>query len=160
MQLIHFKKHHYPILINWAKDEETLFLFAGLGMTYPLTNKQMDDYFSKNPDLKPYLGLDSERNPVAFGEIIHQDEQSSRLGHLIIGESQKRGKGFGQAFIKALNQKAKASLAIQKMELYVLEGNAAAIHCYLKSGFQFIPNDFEITHKGKVHQILKMTMDL
>jgi RimJ/RimL family protein N-acetyltransferase len=160
MKLILFKKHHYEILINWAKDEETLFLFAGVGMTYPLTVEQLDDYFKKNPDRKPYLGLDSDRNPIAFGEIIHQDELSSRLGHLLIGESQHRGRGQGQAFIKALNQKAKAISDIQKMELYVLEGNAAAIHCYLKSGFQFIPNDFEITYKGEVHQILKMTMDL
>ncbi len=160
MKLIHFKKHHYQTLINWVKDEETLFLFAGIGMTYPLSADQLTAYFAKNRDRKAYLGLDYKRNPIAFGEIIHQDEFSSRLGHLIVGESQNRGKGNGQAFIKALNQKAKATLAIEKIDLFVLEGNAAAIHCYLKSGFQFIANDFVINYKGKAHNILKMTMDL
>ena len=159
MKLILFKKQHYQILIDWVKDKETFFLFAALSLSYPLNLEQLDDYFLKNPERKAYLGLDDDGIPTAFGEIIPQDEQSSRLGHLIIGESQKRGKGQGQAFIKALNQEAKTISAIQKMDLFVHERNDAAINCYLKSGFQFIPNDLIINYKGKVHNILKMTMD-
>ncbi|MBU2046901.1 MAG: hypothetical protein KJ712_09250, partial [Bacteroidetes bacterium] len=90
MKLILFKKQHYQILIDWVKDEETFFLFAALSLSYPLNLEQLDDYFLKNPERKAYLGLDDDGIPTAFGEIIPQDEQSSRLGHLIIGESQKR----------------------------------------------------------------------
>ncbi|MEO5910400.1 MAG: GNAT family N-acetyltransferase [Pelobium sp.] len=160
MKLIKFEKHHYQILIDWIKDEETLFLFAGIGMSYPLTIDQLKQYFLMYPDRKPFLGLNTDGFPIAFGEIIPQDELSSRLGHLLIGESQQRGKGIGEKFIKALNQEAKAIAAIKKMELYVLEGNALAINCYQKSGFQFIPNDFKIIYKEKVYNILKMTLIL
>lgn len=160
MKLVSFTKSHYQILINWVKEPETLFNFAGIGFNYPLTEEQLDKYLASNPDRKPFLAIDTDSNPIAFGEIIPQGEASARLGHLIIGESQNRGKGVGQQFIKALNQKAKLQLQIKNMDLFVLEGNMPAINCYLKSGFNFIPNDFTITNEGKSIRILKMTLPL
>jgi RimJ/RimL family protein N-acetyltransferase len=160
MKLINFKKQHNQTLIDWVKEEEIFFLFAALSLPYPLTSEHLEEYFLKNPERKAYLGLDDDGIPIAFGEIIPQDEESSRLGHLIIGESQHRGKGYGQALIKALNLEAKSISKIQRMELFVYEKNDAAINCYLKSGFRWIPNDLTISYKGKDYIILKMTMDL
>lgn len=85
---------------------------------------------------------------------------SARLAHLIIGENSSRGKGLGQKLISALNQLGKSTLNIQIMDLYVLEGNDVAINCYLKSGFQFIPNDFTISFQNQQYQVLKMTKSL
>jgi RimJ/RimL family protein N-acetyltransferase len=158
MHLIPFTKTHYHTLLNWVKEPETLFLFAGIGFSYPLTSEQLDQYIASNPDRKLYLGIDEHQMPIAYGEIIPQGEYSARLGHLIIGESQNRGKGVGQLFIKALNDLAIHDLQIKNMDLFVLEGNRPAINCYLKSGFNFIPNNFTITYQEKPYQILKMTM--
>jgi GNAT superfamily N-acetyltransferase len=160
MQLIPFTKSHYQILINWVKEPETHFKFAGIGFKYPLNEEQLDEYLVENADRKAFLALDEDLNPIAFGEIIPQGEGSARLGHLIIGESQNRGKGVGQQFIKALNQEAKLLLQTKNMDLFVIEGNMPAINCYLKSGFNFIPNDFAITYEGKSFLILKMTLPL
>jgi RimJ/RimL family protein N-acetyltransferase len=160
MHLIPFTKTNYQTLLNWVKEPETLFLFAGIGFTYPLTPEQLDQYIAEYPERKLYLGIDDDLIPCAYGEIIPQGEHSARLGHLIVGESQKRGKGVGQLFIKSLNKFAFDHFQIKNMDLFVIEDNMSAINCYLKSGFKFIPNNFTITHEEKCYQILKMTLPL
>lgn len=160
MKLIKFKKQHFPILFNWVKEKEILFLFAGTAFQYPLDDVQMDAYRFQHPDRKIYLCLNDENEPIAYGEIIPQGEGSARLGHLIIGGSQNRGKGLGQLFIKALNELAKKHFQIKNMDLFVIDGNAPAIKCYQKIGFSFIPNEFSITFDGKSFRILKMTLPL
>lgn len=160
MHLIPFAINHHQTLINWITDEETMLKFAGIGFHYPLTQEQLNQYLTKYPDRILYLALDDQKNPVGYGEIIPQGEHSARLGHLIIGESQKRGLGLGQKLIAALNKEAKSHLQIKMMDLFVLEGNTPAINCYLKSGFNFIPNNFSISHKDQTYQILKMTIVL
>jgi len=79
---------------------------------------------------------------------------------LIIGKSDQRGKGIGQQLISLLNQEAQLKLKIETMDLYLLEGNLQAEKCYLKYGFKFIGNNFQIEHKGKSYNILKMTINL
>ena len=158
MKLIPFKEEHFDILINWIKDEDTMLKFAGIGFQYPLTSEQLQNYIQKYPARQFYLALDELLKPVAYGEIIPQDTESARLGHLIIGESQNRGKGLGKQLINLLIEKAKEKLAIQRMDLFLLSGNELAQNCYLKAGFSFVPNDFSITYKDKSYPILKMTM--
>ena len=137
MKLIPFDISHHQKLIDWVKEPETLFKFAGIGFAYPLTMAQLDDYIAQYPDRKLYVALDDKDVAIAYGEIIPQEEFSARLGHLIIGESQNRGKGVGQKFIAILNDVAKNELKITQMDLFVIEGNLPAINCYLKSGFNF-----------------------
>lgn len=160
MKLIPFQKKHYPILINWVKDAKTLFLFAGIAFKFPLTEQQLDDYILSHPDRKLYLALNKDHQAIAFGEIIPQDADSARIAHLIVGGNSSRGKGLGQKMISILNQEGKTILNIQIMDLYVLEGNDVAINCYLKSGFQFIPNNFAISFQNQQYQVLKMTKSL
>ncbi len=160
MKLIKFQKQHYPILFDWVKEKEILFLFAGTGFQYPLNEEQMDTYLVENPDRELYLGLNNDLEPMAYGEIIPQGEGSARLGHLIIGGSQNRGKGVGKLFIKALNEVAKEHFRIINMDLFVINGNIPAINCYQKIGFCFVPNEFSITMDGQSFQILKMTLPL
>ena len=160
MKLIPFDISHYQTLIDWVKEPETLFKFAGIGFAYPLTVEQLIEYFSKYPGRKCYLAVDDQDYAIAYGEIIQQEEFSARLGHLIIGESQNRGKGLGQKFIAILNKLAKKKYRIQQMDLFVLDGNMPAIQCYAKCGFKFIANDFAINYDGKSFQILKMSMTL
>ena len=107
-----------------------------------------------------YIAIDDESKPKAYGEIIPQDEASARLGHLIIGKSEQRGKGLGQELVRLLNEEAKVKLNIQHMDLFLLRGNLLAEKCYLKCGFSFVENDFQISHKGKSYDILKMSIDI
>ena len=95
MQLIPFQEQHFQTLINWIIDEETMLCFAGIAFDYPLTHEQLTGYISKHPERLIYLFVDGDLTSVGYGEIIPQDDFSARLGHLIIGESQKRGKDWG-----------------------------------------------------------------
>lgn len=160
MKLIPFQQSDFQILIDWIGDEETMLNFAGIGFTYPLTKKQLSDYFSKQPDRLMYLMIDDDLKPIGYGEIIPQQNESARLGHLIIGESEQRGKGMGQELIRLLNNEAKAKLSIQQMHLFLLAGNLPAQNCYLKYGFKFIENDFHIVYRNTRYDILKMSVDL
>ncbi|WP_017258277.1 GNAT family N-acetyltransferase [Pedobacter arcticus] len=160
MRLVQFKKEHFQILVDWIIDEDTMLKFAGIGFKYPLSTDQLENYILKHPDRLIYLGIDENEKPVAYGEIIPQDADSARLGHLIIGESERRGKGLGQTLIELLNHEAKRMLAIKRMDLFLLQNNLAAEKCYLKYGFEFVKNDFQINHKGKSYDILKMTIAL
>lgn len=146
------------MLINWIKDEETMLKFAGIGFQYPLTEQQLINYIDKNPNRLLFLGIDENLNPIAYGEIIPQDNVSARLGHLIIGESQNRGQGLGKKLIQLLIEEAIMRLQITRMDLFLLEGNQLAQHCYVNYGFQFVPNDFTITYQNKSYNILKMTI--
>lgn len=157
-KLIPFQQSNFQTLISWIKDEETMIKFAGIGFQYPLTEQQLTDYIDKIPNRLLFLGIDKDSNPIAYGEIIPQDKDSARLGHLIIGESQNRGQGLGKQLIQLLIDEAKKQLQITRMDLFLLEGNDLAQNCYLKFGFQFITNDFAITHQNKTYNILKMTM--
>lgn len=160
MELIAFEKAHFQNLIDWIVDEETMLKFAGIGFQYPLTIDQLTNYIQKYPERLLYLGVDENSYPIAYGEIIPQDKNSARLGHLLIGESQQRGKGLGKQLIRLLIAEAKNKLDIKVMDLYLLEGNDVAKTCYLNCDFKLIPNDFKIEHKGNSYQILKMTMSL
>lgn len=160
MKLIPFEELHFQLLIDWIKDEQTLLNFAGIGFEYPLAAQQLNDYKIKYPERLIYLIIDESEKPLAYGEIIPQNDQSARLGHLIIGESQQRGKGLGQKIIQLLNEEAQLKLNIKIMELYLLRGNTIAEKCYLKYGFRFIENDFKISRHGKSYDILKMRIDL
>jgi predicted GNAT family N-acyltransferase len=157
MKLIPFDTSYYQTLIDWVKEPETLFKFSGVGFTYTLTEMQLNDYILKYPDRKLYIALNDLDIAMAYGEIIPQDHESARLGHLIVGESQQRGKGVGQEFICNLNELAKIYFNIKTMDLFVIEGNMPAINCYLKCGFNFIPNKYEITYQSKSYVILKMS---
>lgn len=160
MRLVQFKKEHFQILIDWISDEDTMLKFAGIGFKYPLSKDQLENYTFKHPDRLIYLGIDENEKPIAYGEIIPQDYDSARLGHLIIGETEHRGKGLGQIFIKLLNHEAKLKLNVKRMDLFLLQNNLAAEKCYLKYGFEFVKNDFQINHKGKSYDILKMSIAL
>lgn len=160
MKLIPFKKEHFQILIDWVSDEDTMLKFAGIGFKYPLSNDQLENYILNYPERLIYLVINENEKPIAYGEIIPQDKESARLGHLIIGEKDQRGKGLGQNLIKLLNQEAKLKLHIKTMDLFLLAGNRIAEQCYLKYGFQFVPNDFQINYNGKPYDILKMSIDL
>ena len=157
-KLIPFQQFHFKTLINWVKDEETMLNFAGLGFQYPLTDQQLSDYINNYPQLLLFIGLDQESNPVAYGEVIPQENNSARLGHLIIGESENRGQGLGKKLIQLLIAEAKKHLLISRMDLFLLEGNQPAQNCYLNYGFQFVPNDFVIIYQNNNYNILKMTL--
>ncbi|MES2629054.1 MAG: GNAT family N-acetyltransferase [Bacteroidota bacterium] len=138
----------FPALESWVENEETLFIFAAVDFTWPLTTVQLENHMQKHPGREWYIGFVDDE-PVAFGEIIPTERNIPRLGRLII-DYRKRGKGIGQQLLAALEQRCVERFDCKAVELYVFEGNERAIAAYLKYGFVFVPiEDAVLTHNGR-----------
>ena len=115
------------------------------------------DYQQENPDRNFYIGLDDNNKSVAFGEIIPQETNMPRLGRLLIGNPNERGKGFGTAFIHLLLAECQKKFQSKTVELFVLEDNISAIKCYQKIGFQFLAKQtWEVNHQQQNYVLYKM----
>jgi len=135
---MHLKKYtneDFDLLESWITDAELLFQFAGTAWKFPMTLRQMMDYQSQFPERQFYLAYDAQNEPFAFGEIITNDKNTPRLGRLLIGKQDSRGKGLGVKFIQLLIEECNQRLAPDIIYLYVFENNHPAVRCYEKAGF-------------------------
>jgi hypothetical protein len=71
-------------LVQWITDPQILFLFAGSSWNYPLTKAEILAHQRKYPHKQLYILTDEQDLPVAFGEIILQEEHAPRLGRLLV----------------------------------------------------------------------------
>ncbi len=157
MTVTPYKPAYFSFLNHWITDANLLFQFAGTEFSYPITEKQIEDYQQKNPDRQFYIGLNEAKEPIAFGEIIPQENNIPRIGRLLIGNPEERGKGYGTSFIHLLLGKCQALFQTKTVELFVLEDNLPAIRCYQKIGFQFLLNQtWQVSHYGQNFVLLKM----
>ena len=157
MTITKYSSNYFSFLSRWITDANLLFQFAGTEFSYPITEKQIEDYQHKNPDRNFYISLNDLNKPVAFGEIILQENNIPRIGRLLIGDPAERGKGYGTSFIHLLLARCKAQFQTNTVELFVLEDNFSAINCYQKIGFQFLPGQtWEMSHDGQQYLLQKM----
>ncbi len=148
---------YFNFLSRWITDANLLFQFAGTDFSFPITELQLIGYQKNHPNRNFYIGLNTVNEPVAFGEIIPQGNNIPRIGRLLIGNPQERGKGFGTSFIHLLLAECKALFQTKTVELFVLENNLPAVHCYRKIGFQFLPNQsWKVSHNQQNFVLLKM----
>jgi len=157
---MHLKKYtnaHFDLLESWITDADLLFQFAGTTWKFPFTRQQMTDYQSQFPERQFYMGYDDDNQPFAFGEIIVNDINTPRLGRLLVGKENNRGKGLGGKFIDLLVRECNQRLAPDIIYLYVFEDNFPAILCYEKAGFiRDTENKITFSSEGTEHVALIM----
>ena len=61
--------------------------------------------------------------------------QSARIGRVLVGDKNVRGKGIGKQMIKEVLKIAFEQLQLHRVHLGVFDFNHAAIACYEKAGF-------------------------
>ncbi|TDE17550.1 GNAT family N-acetyltransferase [Dyadobacter psychrotolerans] len=161
MYLRKYQESDFHILNNWVTDPDTLFRFSGSAWSYPLSYEQLKKFYQTNPFRFPYLAFSDDNSPVAFGEIISGDSHTPRLGRLLVGNRDSRGKGLGQEFVYIMIKECQKLLDPDKIHLFVLEDNFPAIRCYEKIGFIF-DSEVQITEtfNGEQKSILLMTLTL
>ncbi|SEI97410.1 Protein N-acetyltransferase, RimJ/RimL family [Dyadobacter koreensis] len=157
MRLKKYTVEDFDLLRSWVTDAELLFQFAGTAWTFPLTQSQIFEYQKQYPERQFYMAFDSEEKAFAFGEIIVNDINTPRLGRLLVGEKNNRGKGLGGKFVDLLIQECKQRLNPDIIYLYVFEDNHPAISCYEKSGFVLDKeNKIIFPHENTEHVALIM----
>jgi RimJ/RimL family protein N-acetyltransferase len=161
MILRKYKDDDFEVLQGWVKDAEILFRFSGPDWSYPLTRIQLDEYMAKHPIRQFYMGVSEAGTAVAFGEIITGDAYGPRLGRLLIGDEEQRGKGLGQAFVKELLEVCRHVYQLEQVFLFVFEDNMAGINCYKKCGFEFCGDEHvRLNRDEKQFKVLKMGVRL
>ncbi len=151
----------FAYLREWITDAETLFRFSGPDWEFPLTREVLNAYIVLHPERQFYLGLNEEGVPFAFGEIITGDAHSPRLGRLLVGGEENRGKGLGQTFVKALIDETIKNFHSPELFLFVFDDNERGIACYKKCGFEFTGDEHARKDpQGWELNVLKMRKDL
>ncbi len=139
IKLDKFDKEGYSDLISWVDSEEALMQFAGPLLKFPLTPQQLDSSLADKKRMAFRVVDDSTNLPIGHAEIYLSDH-SAKIGRVLIGNKDQRGKGLGQQMIKLLLDFIFSELNVTIAELNVFDWNIAAIKCYEKIGFTSNPS--------------------
>jgi RimJ/RimL family protein N-acetyltransferase len=136
-------------LIGWLDSAELVARWAGSSRTYPVTREQLDPLEGE----LPWRVVDA----VAGGVVGHIElvrvDVPARSGHLarvLIGDPAARGRGLGQAAVRAALDVAFGDLGLERVTLNVFATNAAAIRAYERAGFvreRLLPRSFRFGHE-------------
>ncbi|HEV7383157.1 MAG TPA: GNAT family N-acetyltransferase [Dyadobacter sp.] len=162
MFLRKYKDSDFPALQSWVTDPELLFRFAGDNWSFPLSLDEVKRYQDANTNKQSYILCDDSGIPVAFGELIIKEPHAPRLGRLLVGGSENRGKGIGTKLINLMIAESRRNNTDPFIKLFVFDDNVDAIRCYKRIGFKFDENvKLSISApNGSLHQALLMVLDL
>lgn len=138
VRLEKFEKADFDRLINWIDTEKTMILFSGPIFSYPINQKQLDDYINVSNRLSFKVVNISSGEIIGHAELnnIDKKNQSARICRILIGENTNRNKGFGKAIIKELIRIGFVELQLHRLDLGVFNFNKQAIKCYQDCAFE------------------------
>lgn len=159
IRLEKFGKENYASLISWIDSEEALMEFGGPLFTFPLTPEQLDHSLS-DPNRIVFCVVDDESN-ISIGHCeIYLTENSAKLGRILVGPQDQRGKGLGQQIVRLLLHHIFRDLGKPIADLNVFDWNTGAIRCYEKVGFTINPDKkLEREIKGETWIAINMVID-
>ena len=149
-----FQIEDYEKLMSWVESPEFLLQWAGSIFQYPLTVEQLDSYkdsMCQHPTVrKIYSVFETEtNNHIGHIELNNIDlvNNSARMGRVLIGDKNSKGKGYGKEIVKAILKIGFEDLKLHRIDLGVFDFNKAAIKCYESVG---------LTHEGVSRESRKM----
>lgn len=132
-------------IVQWNADKSSDFLlqWAGPNLHYPLTFKQLENYFITNIACRStaYMAyrIVSAATDVMVGYVelreVDNIHKTGRVCRFLIGDENSRGKGYGLYTLKRLLEVGFKDLDYNKITLGVFEFNLSALKCYEKAGF-------------------------
>ena len=146
---------------KWRNDPN---LIACLGAPYRYINEDVDGewytkYLHTRSDSVRCAIIDDENEKEVLGLVsllsINYINRSGEL-HIMIGDSENRGKGLGTFAVRAMVQHAFNNLNLRRVELLVLEDNIRAQNLYKKVGFQVEGMKREAVYKDGVYKNMYM----
>lgn len=142
VELKYFERSDFKQLINWIDSPAFLLQWGGPGFGYPLNDTQLEKYIenanNENAETMVYKVIDNETGDtighISLGKIDRKNK-SARVGKVLVGDKNTRGKGIGQQMIKEILKIAFDELQLHRVSLGVFDFNVSAITCYEKAGF-------------------------
>jgi RimJ/RimL family protein N-acetyltransferase len=142
VKLKYFESIDFKQLIDWIDSPQFLLQWGGPAFSYPLTENQLEKYIenanNNNSDTLIYKVIDNETGNV-IGHIslgkIDRINKSARVGKVLVGDKNVRGKGVGKLLMEEILKVAFDELNLHRVSLGVFDFNLSAIACYEKAGF-------------------------
>ena len=143
LKLASFSQDDFQRLIEWIPNATFAMQWGGPAFTYPLTTEQLESYIkgANEPNASTYVFkvIDEFTNEV-IGHVslgnVDRKNGSARVGKVLVGSTNSRGKGYGTQLMNAVLTFAFKQLKLQKVTLVVFDFNTSAIQCYEKVGFK------------------------
>lgn len=139
IQLEKFDKKFYSELINSIQNAKDLMQFGGPEFSFPLTEEQIDKTLSDQNRIAFRVANSSDENTIGHCEIYFNDN-SAKLGRILIMDENQRGKGIGEQMVILLLEFILKNRKERNIELNVFDFNIGAIKCYEKVGFTINPD--------------------
>src|SRR4051794_10511917 len=117
--LKYFERSDFKQLINWIDSPAFLLQWGGPGFDYPLNDAQLEKYIenanNENAETMVYKVIDSETiGHISLGKIDRKNK-SARVGKVLVGNKNTRGKGIGQQMIKEILKIAFGELQLHRV---------------------------------------------
>ena len=143
VKLAYFSPDDFQQLIDWIPNAAFALQWGGPTFTYPITVEQLENYLegANVPNASTYIFkvIDDVTNEVighvSLGNVDRKND-SARVGKVLVGSANSRGKGYGTQLMQAVLTFAFEQLKLHKVTLGVFDFNTSAIKCYEKVGFQ------------------------
>lgn len=130
-----FSHKHFDLIIKWVDSKDLMMQYSGPDFEYPWTHEVLSKYLKEVHDRERFI-FSHENDPKGCGEILYNGEFQPRLGRLLIGGQENRGKGFGQLLIQELVAYAQKKSHGKPIYLYVYTDNRGTLIAYEKAGFK------------------------
>ena len=143
IELQPFERSDFSRLISWVSSPEFLLQWAGPIFHYPLTEDQLESYYSSGTeapaDRLVYKAIDRKSGEVVGHielNLIDRENRSARLSRVLVGPDEKRNKGIGALMTNRILEIAFQENHLHRVDLFVFDFNIGAIQCYEKCGFK------------------------
>lgn len=116
---------------SWITSKEALLLFAGPGLTYPMTAEGLLATTAQGWNV---MALRVDNVPRGIACYTRRSTETAHLGRILV-DPQARGLGLGRALVEQLVKHVTALTDVRRVTLNVYEHNDPAINLYSALGF-------------------------
>lgn len=135
-----YRKEDLPYIRKWVNNYEITKYLSEI-FIFPHTMNSTENFLNKmlegSSNMKGFI-IAHKENEEYIGQIDLIINWINRVGTLgiVIGNTEKLGKGYGTEAIKLIQEFAFNRLNLHKLDLEVRDYNKRAINCYKKCGFK------------------------
>lgn len=141
IDLVPFESSHFDLLMACSLSPAELFSWAGTTFRFPLDPAQLRRHLREAPAAgrRLFTALDrATGEPVGHLELVGVDlRRRSGFANRGAVAPWRRRTGVGRAMMSALLEKSFVELGLHRIELWVVEGNTAAMRAWAGMGFRY-----------------------